>query len=179
MAPGAIIRSRDVGCPGKYCPTQRQGEEQCHKRWHQARSAGVPKGAANVLQFQRLQAKGQGDDRSSGSFRARSWIVILAVDLFIVSDLLADTQLRPTNPPAGLFRIAARMASGVTALLTEMAVLARMLAGRVGALMLRLIHLLEARYADKLSALDQLPFHNTVPHKTQFVNWSQSKINLK
>jgi hypothetical protein len=71
------------------------------------------------------------------------------------------------------------MASGVTALLTEMAVLARMLAGRVGALMLRLIHLLETRYADKLSVLDQLPFHNTVPHKTQFVNWSQSKINLK
>jgi hypothetical protein len=70
------------------------------------------------------------------------------------------------------------MASGVTALLTEMTVLARMLTGRIGALMLRLIYLLKTRYADKLSVLDQLPFH-LVPHKTQFVNWSQSKINLK
>jgi len=88
------------------------------------------------------------------------WIVIAAIDLVIESDLLADTQLWPATLPTWFLPVAARMTPGVTAALTEMAVLARMLGGLAETQMFRFIYLLKTSYADELFVLgSHFPFH--------------------
>ena len=86
--------------------------------------------------------------------------MIAAIDLVIESDLLADTQLWPATLSTWSLPVAARMTPGVTAALTEMAVLARMLGGLAETQMFRFIYLLKTSYADELFVLgSHFPFH--------------------
>jgi hypothetical protein len=105
--------------------------------------------------------------------------LIALINLFIESDLLANTHLWPTIRPGCLLAATARDTPRITAELTTMAVRAGMLGGLTRTCVDWLIDLFQAGHRNESPIFDtHLPFHNS-PNKTQFVDWSQSKTNEK
>jgi hypothetical protein len=105
--------------------------------------------------------------------------LIALVNLFIESDLLANTHLWPIIRPGCLLAAAARDTPRITAELTAVTVRAGMLGGLTRSSMDRLIDLFQSGHRNESLIVDtHLPFHNS-PNKTQFVDWSQSKTNEK